>query len=320
MNRRSLLKATGTITLYLPLMLHALGRSTRLAPYKYEEADGSLRVQVSDLSPLFLDFFAAARETADPEARFRIWKEKYGFAAVPPTPEGDRMARELVDAAWPRYADALKVIRAGAQAMQPQPLPVLKSVAKVLKPDAPVTVRVNAYVGGFEVNAFTYGQDDVPVVCVPIEMAPDVRGPVFTHEMTHAVHMAIAHLSGGWERSIAATALQEGLAMQVTREALPGLPITDYVGGAPGWWDRAQPAKVAVLKGALPLLEKKDSQTVYDFTIGQGTTGLQREAYIVGWFVVERLRADGMDLPAIARVPETDMPALVHKVIGKILA
>jgi hypothetical protein len=48
--------------------------------------------------------------------------------------------------------------------------------------------------------------------------------------------------------------------------------------------------------------------------------GLQRGAYIVDWFVVERLRADGMDLPAIARVPESDMPALVRKVIGKILA
>ena len=53
-----------------------------------------------DLSPRFLDFYAAA-QGATPDARFGIWKDRYDFAAVPPTPQGDAIARKLLDAAWP---------------------------------------------------------------------------------------------------------------------------------------------------------------------------------------------------------------------------
>jgi hypothetical protein len=299
---------------------HATDAPAKVDSLKYDETDEVLTVKVVDLSPRFLDFWQAAQGVADPGERFKIWKARYGFAAVPPTPEGDQMARNLLDAAWPKYEAALPVIRAGAKTMRPAPLAVLKSVAAVLKPTSPLTVQVTAYVGGFETNAFTYAVQGLPVVCVPIEMDPELRKFIFTHEMTHAAHIAIGHLSGGWERSIAATALQEGLAMQVTREAIPGQPIQTYVGGGAGWWEKAQANKATILSGALPFLETKDSATVFRFTLGQGTTGLQREAYVVGWFVVEQLRAGGMDLPAIARTPEGDMPALVRTAIGKILA
>jgi hypothetical protein len=61
-------------------------------------------VQVEDLSPRFLTFYQAAKTLPDAEARFRIWQNTYGFAAVPPTPAEQAMARRLVDEAWPRYA------------------------------------------------------------------------------------------------------------------------------------------------------------------------------------------------------------------------
>jgi len=40
----------------------------------------------------------------------------YHFAAVPPTPEGDKMARDLLDRAWDRYPSVLEQIRLGARA------------------------------------------------------------------------------------------------------------------------------------------------------------------------------------------------------------
>jgi hypothetical protein len=275
---------------------------------------------VRDIAPRFLDFYEAAKDVPDADARFAIWKAKYGFAAVPPTPEGQAMARQLVDAAWPKYAAALPTIRAGAKAMRPEPLSVLQAVAAVLKPDEAVTVRVNTYVGGFEPNAFTYSMKGVPVVSVPLELSPEQRTLIFPHEMTHAVHMAIGKLSGGWERTIGTTALQEGLAMQVTREVVPGRPVTEYVSADPGWWDKVLANRKAILQGLKPDLDKKDAQTVFKYTIGDGATGLHREAYATGWFVVERLRKDGMSLAQIARIPEADMPAVVGRAIDEILA
>jgi hypothetical protein len=230
------------------------------------------------------------------------------------------MARRLLDVAFPRYEAAMPTIRAGARAMQPDALTVLKKVAAVLQPDQPVAVRVNAFVGGFDGNAYTFSMQGVPVVVAPLEMSPEERWRVLPHEMTHAVHMSIGHLSGGWERTIGTTILQEGLAMHVTREVIPGRPIRDYVGGADGWWDGALARKADILKGIEADLDVKDGQTVFKYTAGQGNTGREREAYVTGWLVVERLRKDGMTLAQIARIPEADMPTAVKRAIDEILA
>src|SRR5690606_26832582 len=64
-------------------------------------------LDVIDLTPRFLDFYErASHEGLDPDARWTLWQEAYGFAAVPPTPEGSRAARALLDAAWDRYPAA----------------------------------------------------------------------------------------------------------------------------------------------------------------------------------------------------------------------
>jgi hypothetical protein len=245
----------------------------------------------------------------------------YGFAAVPPGPRGDAISRRLLDSGWPKYPGALEVIRAGAQAMKPDALETARKVAAVLKADQPMTLKVVAYVGAFDHNAFSYrGEDKVPVVCVPLEMSPHAREPVFAHEMTHAVHMEIAHLSGGWERSIAATIVQEGLAVEVSRVCAPGRPYRSYIEFTPGWFDKCRANQRAILEGLLPNLGKKDGETVFRFTMGQGTTGIEREAYYAGWVVMERLHAGGMGWAEIARVPEDAMPALVEKAVREILA
>src|SRR3982751_3208832 len=61
-------------------------------------------VEVVDLSPRFIKFYeTATAEKADPERRWQLWQQLYGFAAVPPTPEGKVMARTLLDKAWSQY-------------------------------------------------------------------------------------------------------------------------------------------------------------------------------------------------------------------------
>lgn len=50
------------------------------------------------LQPRFLDFHAAA-QGLDTDARWTAWQDRYGFGAVPPGPEGEAVARRLLDAA-----------------------------------------------------------------------------------------------------------------------------------------------------------------------------------------------------------------------------
>ncbi len=290
-------------------------------PRRYDLNNGKLILHVVDLSPKFLAFYAAAKDEPDADKRFALWTSMYGFAAVPPGPRGDAMARKLVDAGWPKYPTALDVIRAGAPAMRPQPLEIAQKVAAVLGADQPMTLKVVAYVGAFDQNAFSYrGEDKVPVVCVPLEMSAHDRAPVFAHEMTHAVHMEVAHLSGGWERSIAATIMQEGLAMEVSRAVVPGRPFRSYIEFTPGWYDRAHAHQRQILEGLLPVLDVKDGEQVFKYTMGQGSTGIEREAYYAGWTVMEHFHAKGMTWAQIARIPEDRMPQAVGDAIHEILA
>jgi len=131
-----------------------------------------VELEVVDLTPRFLDFYeAAAGERAGPERRWQLWQERYGFAAVPPTPEGRELARRLLDQAWDRYPEVMDRIRAGAAGLQPAPLPVLERVAALL--DCPaVAVRLVVFVGFLEGNAFGYGHEARPTVCIPVEQDP----------------------------------------------------------------------------------------------------------------------------------------------------
>lgn len=103
----------------------------------------SVSLSVTDLSPKFLALYEeAVKEKASPDARWELWKKMYHFAAVPPTPEGEKMARVLFDQAWPRYPSVLNRIRGGASAVTPAAEQQLNSVAALLRPDKPVHIEL----------------------------------------------------------------------------------------------------------------------------------------------------------------------------------
>ena len=54
--------------------------------------------------------------------------------------------------------------------------------------------------------------------------------------------------------------------------------------------------------------------------MGTGTTGLQREAYYVGWHVVDYLMTHNHPLAAIARIPAEEMEQVVQASIRALLA
>jgi len=55
------------------------------------------------------------------------------------------------------------------------------------------------------------------------------------------------------------------------------------------------------------------------FTMGSGTTGLEREAYYVGWLVVEYLLRHHLSFADIARIRENEMPGRVADAVDHLL-
>jgi len=312
MSSRFILAVTAAIAIAGPLS------AQKVPPVRSEQGDAQAKVELVDMTPRFLAFYDLAQKAPDADARFALWQQHYGFAAVPPGPRGEAMSRKLLDQGWPRYAAALPAIRRGTSVFGNEPIETLRGVMRILKAEGPVTIRLTAYVGAFDDNAFSSGGDP-PNIAFPTEMAPELRRLIMAHEFTHAVHIKVGKLSGGWERSIGATIIQEGLAVHVARELTPGRTMAQYIEHRPGWWDGIAARKKDVLRGMLPVLASKDGETVFRFTMGNGTTGFERESYAAGWWVVEHLRSQGMTLDKVARVPEADMPATVERAINEML-
>lgn len=197
--------------------------------FLHGKAAEQISLTVRDLTPKFLEFYRSAEsEHADEQQRWELWKKFYGFAAVPPTREGDRMARKMLDDSWPRYAGILPKVRLGAAGVRPPPREILGRVAGLLQADVPIRVTLVVFVGAFDNNAFTApGQDGTPSVSVPVE--GEGLDLIMTHELTHVVEGEEAGLSFGWQRTIAHTIFAEGLAMRVTQYLHPGRPDTAYV-------------------------------------------------------------------------------------------
>jgi len=277
-------------------------------------------LNVRDLTPKFLAFYqAASKEDASETRRWELWQKMYSFAAVPPGPEGQAMARKMLDAAWPQYAAALPLIRKGPKTIQPPPQQILQSVADLFEVSVPVKATLIVFVGNFDNNAFTAPGVDGPTVAIPIEGKGAAL--TMTHEFTHVVEAEQANLSLDWQRSIAHTVFAEGLAMRATERLRPGRAAKEYVGEfTPDWFARAGSKKSAILADIEPHLADSSSDAVMKYTMGIGPAGIDREAYYAGWIVIGELLAHGWTFPRLGRVTDSEMPALVSQSITRLQA
>jgi hypothetical protein len=305
---------TGLTAMIAAPAIIAPARAERLPLTPQEVSGEGVTLTIRDYSPRFLDFHAAA-QGLDPDARWKAWQDRYGFAAVPPGPEGEAVARRLLDAAWPRYPAALPLIRRGAAGMTPAPLDSAVAIARLFRATTPLRIGVIAYVGGFEDNAFTAGTPDGPLVCLPIEMDPARRAMLLPHEMTHAVHMLLAKLPDEYERPLGRVLFEEGLAMHAVAALRPGLADWAYVGEQP-WYDAALARRADILAAITPLLDASDGPTLFRFTMGQGATGREREAYLAAWLVMGALLKQGRTLPDLVRLPADAIVPLVRETLG----
>lgn len=146
------------------MLLSALALAVLVSP-----AEPQARLTVKDVTPRFMAFWraASAEPQADGDRRFALWKTYDDFAAVPPTREGDVMARNLLAAAWPKYPALISRIAVGAAGMSPDPAAELRRVTSLLRPEKDVDVQLTVYAGMAEHNAFTFAARPgrpVPVV------------------------------------------------------------------------------------------------------------------------------------------------------------
>ena len=297
------------------LCVTAAGACSRNGPPMTAEPQS--RVEVVDLTGRFLAFYdSATARPLDADTRWQLWQRLYHFAAVPPTPFGDSLARRLFDSAWARYPSALPQIRKGVSGLGVSPSNALQRVVALLKCGDTVKVRVTVFVGGFEGNAFAFGvRNGWYGIAVPVEAGNPGRSMI--HELAHAVHRGgCAPFRTGYGQSLAELVVTEGLAMRVVQRVLPGHNAEFYTVAAPGWLTKARARRPEILAGIVAHLTDTGSAVVQRYTFGNGASGLSREAYYGGWEIVgAMLDRLGMSLHDIAVVNPRDYPDLVRRAI-----
>jgi hypothetical protein len=273
-------------------------------------------LDIDDRTGKFETFYAdAVAKPLDPEARFALWQKEDGLAAVPPGPDGDAMARHLLDAAWSRYPALLPSLPALTKTAGDEARASFDRINALLDAkDTPVRTRLVLYVGQFDDNAFTApAMDGKPVtVMMPVENA--ILKIALAHELTHSVHIQLAHVQNSFGAPVGETMFLEGLAMRTSQVAVPGLPETAYTQIDPNdhWLANCYAKKEAVLKAIAPDLDNSGHEVAMKYTFGQGNTGMQREAYCAAWIVMGRLLDSGKTLPELARIPEDRMVETVR--------
>ncbi|MGK7295019.1 MAG: hypothetical protein ACNS61_04205 [Candidatus Wenzhouxiangella sp. M2_3B_020] len=278
-----------------------------------EAAEG---LAVIDRTPEFLEFYEAALGADGPDERFAIWKKHYDFVALPPgLTDRDARARAMLEAAWPDYPDVIDRIRGGAGSLGLDARKRLDAVMELLAADAdPPAIRLLYYVGMLEGNAFAAPQPDGSVViALPAESAPQDRSSSLVHELVHAVHQSMSDIGVGPSGSVAGLVLSEGLAMHATGLLLPTLPDADLLNGDPAWMRRCSREAGRILSGLRPHLHRTGAESVNRFTMGDGVTGMSREAYCAGWHITAELLKDGASLADLARTPEDRVVDLVDR-------
>jgi len=270
-------------------------------------------IEIQDFRQRFLSFYKKAIESeVDSEERWKLWQEHYGFAAVPPGTEGEKLARQLLDNCWEQYEQHIDDIIS----WNPDQAAIkdkLGEVKQVLGFKDDINLLLLFFVGNFEGNAFIAPTEDGNMaLCFPIETQSNRDSEILIyHELAHVIHFHKADISTNWERTIASTILQEGIAMHTSKVLVPGRNLAEYTGNDDQWLTLCNEKELEILSGAIPFLEKSDSESVFRFTAGEGTCGFQNEAYYIGWKLVEHLLEKGMSLSDLAGFHEPALPGFV---------
>ncbi|MBR7552693.1 DUF2268 domain-containing putative Zn-dependent protease [Allobacillus sp. GCM10007491] len=271
------------------------------------------QIEVKSFIPKFITFYEkATKQKCTKEERWNLWKEHYNFAAIPPGPDGQTLAKELLEHAWDQYEERFDYIKNWEPEHQ-KVADYLSEIKSLLGCEDPIKIVIIYFVGAFENNAFVAPYDDERLaLCLPIENGnSDIT---LCHELTHVVHIKSANMNADWQRTIASIIIQEGLATHVSKKLVPGKEDRVYIEHEEGWLASCRVKKSEMIHGIRPYLNDDSSETVYKFTMGTGSTNTEREAYYVGWEIVKALFVEGYTFEEIASVKVSELPNWLHKI------
>jgi hypothetical protein len=266
-------------------------------------------LDVVDRVAKFEKFYGDAKGLGEGE-RWSLWKKEYGMAAVPPTAQGEALARTQLDAAWSRYAALIPRLNTLEVAARKAARALFAATNRLYATGGmPIHTRVVLFVGQFDGNEYTVpamnGQP--PTIVMPVEN-PMLKVQL-AHEMSHSANFQLASVRNSFGAPIGETVFLEGLAMHANRALVPGLADAAYteLASEPGWFKKCVRRHVAVMRGIVPFLHDSGRDLATRFTFGTGTSGMHRELYCAGWFAVGGMLASGKTFPQLARIPEAKM-------------
>ena len=229
---------------------------------------------------------------------------------MPPGPEGDALARSLLDKAWPRYPSLIPVLPSLARSSEESARELFDADTAVLASgDAPVQVKLILIVGQFDNNAYSIPPLDGEPATTVMTVENTAFRRVLAHELAHAIHFQLAGVTNAFGAPVGETMFLEGLAMRTAQRAEPGRIDADYAAmpGDTKWMPRCAANKDRIIRRILPDLDKSGSDVAMKYTFGKGNTGMQREVYCAAWFAFDTLLDQGHTLPELARIPEEKM-------------
>jgi len=267
----------------------------------------------------FETFYAhATAKPMDADARFKLWQTEDGLAAVPPGPDGDAMARKLLDDAWSQYPALTPKLDGLEKAAEETAREMFARDNEILgTANDKIHTRLILYVGQFDNNAFTIPpmEGKPATILMPVE---NINLKIaLAHELTHSIELQLVPVKNSFGAPVGETMFLEGLAMRTSQRAVPGLPDSAYTSmpNEPDWMPNCVAKKDAVLKDIAADLDKSGREIAMKYTFGQGNHGMQREAYCAAWFVMGKLIDSGKTLPQLARTPEDQMVGVIRAAI-----
>jgi hypothetical protein len=276
-------------------------------------------LDIADRVGKFQTFYGeATAKPIDADARFALWQKDYGYAAVPPGPDGDAMARKLLDAAWDKYPALVPKLPALLKEASDDGNEAFARINDLFKTgDTAIHTRLVLYVGQFDNNAYSMPpmNGNPATTMMPVENTK--LKLMLAHELTHTIHIQLAGVQNSFGAPMGETMFLEGLAMRTSQAVYPGLPETAYtqMEGDGDWLADCYAKKDKVLNGILLDLDKSGREIGMKYTFGQGNNGMQREAYCAAWIVMGKLIDGGKTLAELARVPEDQMVDTIRRAI-----
>ena len=278
-------------------------------------------LDIADRVGKFQTFYGeATAKPIDADARFALWQNDYGYAAVPPKPKNEAKTRKQHDAAWDKYPTLAPKLPALLKEASDDGNEAFARINDLFKTDdTPIHTRLVLYVGQFDNNAYSMPpmNGNPATTMMPVENTK--LKLMLAHELTHTVHIQLAGVKNSFGAPVGETMFLEGLAMRTSQAVYPGLPETAYtqMEGDGDWLANCYAKKDKVLNDILPDLDKSGREIGMKYTFGQGNNGMQREAYCAAWVVMGKLLDNGKTLAELARVPEDQMVATIRAAITK---